>query len=74
LNELNPSEKRKITYIKPGSHSNLHQLMSVGLQPGIIVTVHRKNPAFCIKFENMELTIDEELTKNIFVWRIDDGV
>ncbi len=74
LNELNTSEKGRITYIKPGSHSNLHQLMSVGLHPGIVVTVHRKNPAFCIKFENTELALDEELAKNIFVWKVDDGV
>jgi DtxR family Mn-dependent transcriptional regulator len=70
LSELKPGESGKITYIKPGSHSNLHQLMSFGLQPGVFVTVHRSNPAFCIKFENTELAIDEEISKNIFVWKI----
>ena len=71
LRELHPGEKGKIAYIKPGSHSNLHQLMSIGLQPGIVVSVHRVNPAFCIKFEETELAIDEELASNIFVWKID---
>nr|MBF0221388.1 metal-dependent transcriptional regulator [Desulfobulbaceae bacterium] len=70
LNTLAPGEKGKITYIKPGSHSNLHQLISFGLNPGVVVTVHRKSPAFCIKFENTELAIDEEIVKNIFVWRL----
>ncbi len=70
LSELKPSERGKITYIKPGSHSNLHQLISMGLQPGISVTVHRTSPAFCIKFENTELALDEEIAKNIFVWRL----
>jgi DtxR family Mn-dependent transcriptional regulator len=72
LSELKPSESGKITYIKPGSHSNLHQLMSFGLQPGVVVTVHRVNPAFCIKYENTELAIDEEIAGNIFVWKIPD--
>ncbi len=72
LIELNPSEKGKITYIKPGSHSNLHRLMSLGVQPGIIVTVHRTSPAFCIKFENTELALDDEIVKNIFVWKMKD--
>ena len=67
LNELKSSESGKITYIKPGSHSNLHQLISFGLQPGVVVTVHRTNPTFCIKFENTELALDEEIAKNIFV-------
>jgi len=71
LNELKPGEKGKITYIKPGSHSNLHQLISFGLNPGVVVAVHRKSPAFCIKFENTELALDEEIVKNIFVWRLE---
>jgi len=70
LIDLKPSEKGKITYIKPSSHSNLHQLMSLGIQPGVTLTVHRSNPAFCIKFENTELAIDKEIAKNIFVWKI----
>lgn len=70
LAELKPGEKGKITYIQPGSHSNLHQLISFGLNPGVVVTVHRKSPAFCIKFENTELALDEEIVKNIFVWRL----
>lgn len=70
LAELKPGEKGKITYIKPGSHSNLHQLISFGLNPGVVVTVHRKSPAFCIKFENTELALDEEIVRNIFVWRL----
>lgn len=72
LAELKPGEKGKITYIKPGSHSNLHQLISFGLTPGVMVTVHRKSPAFCIKFEHTELALDEEIVKNIFVWRLAD--
>ena len=70
LNELRPSEKGRITYIKPGNHSIFHQLMAMGLQPGIEVAVHRTTPAFCIKFENTELALDEEIVKNIFVWKI----
>ena len=71
LIELKASERGKITYIKPGSHSNLHQLISMGLQPGVVVTVHRVNPAFCIKFENTEFALDEEIARNIFVWKVD---
>ena len=70
LNELKTSETGRITYMKPGSHSNMHQLMSVGLHPGLNVTVHRRKPVFCIKFENTELALDEELAKNIFVWKL----
>ncbi|MEE8383185.1 MAG: metal-dependent transcriptional regulator [Thermodesulfobacteriota bacterium] len=70
LDELTPGESGKIMYIKPGCHSTLHQLMSFGLQPGVVITVHRVNPAFCIKFENTELALDEEIVRSIFVWKI----
>ncbi len=70
LNELKTSETGRITYMKPGSHSNMHQLMSVGLHPGLNVTVHRRKPVFCIKFDNTELALDEELAKNIYVWKL----
>lgn len=70
LIKLKPGESGKITYIRPGNHSNLHQLMSFGLQPGSFVTVHRTTPAFCIRFDNTELAMDEVIAKNIFVWRM----
>lgn len=70
LSELMPGEQGRITYIKPGSHSNLHQLLSFGLSPGVTVTVHRTTPAFCLKYENTELALDPEIVKNIFVWKM----
>jgi DtxR family Mn-dependent transcriptional regulator len=73
LKELAPGERGKITYIKPGNHSSFHQLISFGLHPGVIVTVHRKNPAFCIKFENTELALDESVAENIYVWKLTNG-
>lgn len=70
LIELKPGEQGRITYIKPDSHSSLHQLLSFGLSPGVTVTVHRTSPAFCVKFENTELALDPVIVKNIFVWKM----
>jgi len=70
LTELAPGESGKITYIKPITHSNLHQLISFGLNPGVVVRVHRIKPAFCIKYENTELALDKNIAQNIFVWRL----
>ena len=70
LVNLKAGESGKIMYIKPGDHSHFHQLISFGLNPGVVVAVHRNLPAFIIKFENTELALDEEIVKNIFVWRV----
>lgn len=73
LMELKPGEQGKITYIKPCNHSNLHKLISFGLNPGVVVTLHRRKPAFCIKYENTELAIDEKIAQNIFVWKMSNS-
>jgi len=73
LKELSPGESGKITYKKPDNHSSFHQLVSFGLHPGVTVTVHRKNPAFCIKFENTELALDDNVVGNIYVWKLTNG-
>ncbi len=73
LKELAPGESGKITYIKPGNHSSFHQLISFGLHPGVVVTVNRKSPAFCIKFENTELALDENVAESIYVWKLPNG-
>jgi DtxR family Mn-dependent transcriptional regulator len=73
LRELAPGESGKITYIKPDNHESFHQLISFGLHPGVTVTVHRQNPAFCIKFENTELALDEKVAENIYVWKLTNG-
>jgi len=67
LSELEPGESGRICYIKPSDHSQLNQLLSFGLNPGTGVTVHRTVPALCLKFENTELALDEEIARNIFV-------
>ncbi len=74
LNELNAGERGKISYIKPVTHSNFHQLISFGLHPGVIVSVHRKTPTLCIKFENTELAIDEEVAKSIYVLKLQNDI
>jgi len=73
LKELAAGESGKITYIKPVNHSSFHQLISFGLHPGVVVTVHRKNPAFCIKFENTELALDDKVAESIYVWKLTNG-
>lgn len=70
LAELKPGEKGKITFIKPIDHDNLHQLISFGLHPGVEVSVHRVFPAFCIKYGNTELALDESIVSRIFVWKL----
>jgi DtxR family transcriptional regulator, Mn-dependent transcriptional regulator len=73
MTDLKPGESGKISYIKPASHSQLHQLLSFGLNPGVVVRMHRTTPALCIKFAHTQLAMDDEIAKNIFVLRIPEN-
>ena len=70
LVELAPSESGRIAYLRPRDHAILHQMIAMGLQPGTEVTVHRRSPAYCLKFQNIEVALDRELVEQIFVWRV----
>ncbi|MBF0410771.1 MAG: metal-dependent transcriptional regulator [Candidatus Riflebacteria bacterium] len=70
LFELEPGESGKLTYIKPENQTIFQQLLAIGLRPGVLVTVLRKFPAFCVRFENTELALDDNIAQNIFVWRL----
>jgi len=67
LVDLKPGEKGRVSYIRPTDHSQLHQLLSFGVSPGVEIVIHRTVPTLCIKFENTELALDREIAKNIFV-------
>jgi DtxR family Mn-dependent transcriptional regulator len=70
LTELNPGDRGRITYIKPKRHERLHRLTSFGLIPGIVIELHQKSPAFCIRYEETELAINRDVAEDIFVAKI----
>lgn len=67
LGDLKTGEFGKVSFIKPVNHSQLHKILSFGLNPGVMVKIHRTTPVFCIKFDNTELAIDKEVAQNIYV-------
>ncbi|MEI8347159.1 MAG: metal-dependent transcriptional regulator [Pseudomonadota bacterium] len=69
LSELKSGDTAKIMYIRPSSHTQLHQFISLGLNPGVIIELHQTSPAFCINFDNTDLALDLEIANNIFVLR-----
>ncbi len=70
LTSLRPGEHGKIVYVQPKSHERLHRLASLGLNPGVEVQLHRRKPAFCIKFEGTEIAMDASVADDIQVCRV----
>lgn len=70
LTRLHPGESGRIIYIKPRDHSRLHRLTSLGITPGVIVQMHRRHPAFCIRYEETDLAINADVAEDIHVSRL----
>jgi DtxR family transcriptional regulator, Mn-dependent transcriptional regulator len=73
LTSLVSGETGRVVYITPRSNQRLQRLMSLGITPGVLVKLHRRRPAFCIRFEETELAIDRDVAADIHVTRVGNG-
>lgn len=69
VTELAPGESGKVAYISSGHHPRLHMLISFGVAPGSLIKVHQKYPSYIIQCEHTELALEENVAKDIYVWR-----
>lgn len=70
LSSLTPGEQGRVLYVRPRNHQRLHRLTSLGLTPRVVLEVHQRRPAYCIRFENTELAIDRDVADDIYVTRL----
>ena len=70
LTELKAGERARIVYIKPRVHERLHRLSSLGLNPGEVVELHRRHPAFVVRWGDDEIALDSDVASDIQVSRV----
>jgi len=70
LTSLTAGERARVVYIKPRHNQRLQRLTSLGLTPGVILTLHRTRPAFCLRFEETELALDRDVADDVQVTRL----
>jgi len=70
LTSLKPGERGRVVYVEPQDHHRLHHLSALGLNPGVVVELHQRQPAFCIRFEETEIAIDQNVAADIQVSRL----
>jgi DtxR family Mn-dependent transcriptional regulator len=69
LTKLKPGESGRVAYISTTHHPRLHKLISFGVAPGARIRCHQKYPSIIIQRENTELALEEDVAKDIYVWR-----
>ncbi len=70
LTQLRTGERGRVVYLKPKHHHRMHRLTSLGLTPNVVLELHQRHPAYCVRFEGTELAFDRDVAADIFVARI----
>ncbi len=70
LKNLVPGSKGKIAYLLLYNHPDLHKLLSFGLVPGTVFSLHQTFPTFVIEIGETTLALESEIAEKIFVRRI----
>ncbi len=73
ITELNPGDDGRIVFIAPKEHKRLDKLSSFGVIPGSTIKLHQKTPSYIIKVGETDLAIDEDIAKEIYVRRAENG-
>jgi len=69
LTRLAAGEEGKVAYLSSASPSRLHKLMAFGIAPGMTVRVHQHYPTLVVQCEHTQLAMEEEIARDIHVWR-----
>jgi len=70
VSRLSPGEVGKIVYVLTRKHPQLHKLMSLGIVPGVNLSVHQVFPSYVIQVEETQIALEEEIAKEIYVKRL----
>lgn len=67
LSKLKTGQKGKIAYIQGITQKNLQSLSSMGILPGVKITVKQTFPSCLFEIGNSEFAVDQEIAQAIFV-------
>lgn len=70
VSKLKPGEFGRIVYVLTRKHPQLHKLMSLGIVPGVNLSVHQVSPSFVIQVEETQVALEEEIAREIYIKRI----
>jgi DtxR family Mn-dependent transcriptional regulator len=68
LDNLAKNQKGKVAYIHTKDHKKLQKLMSMGVLPGISITLIQKFPSYVFQLGQAQFAVDKELAENIYVY------
>jgi DtxR family transcriptional regulator, Mn-dependent transcriptional regulator len=67
--QLAIGETARVIYLRANEHTVLRKLSALGIAPGVSLKLLQKWPSYVVQCDETEIAIEEELARNIHVWR-----
>ncbi len=74
ITEMKVGATAKIAYVNCKNDSQLHKLDGLHIRPGVFVKLHQTYPTFVIECENSSIALDDNVAKNICVWKNSNNI
>ncbi len=67
LVELRVGDKGRVEFLRTKDNKQLQQLMSIGVIPGVAISLYQRFPAYVFSIGNSQFAVDKNLAQAIFV-------
>jgi DtxR family Mn-dependent transcriptional regulator len=58
----------RVAYIRSLHHHRLHQLLSMGISPGVKICLYQRTPVLVVAIDQSEFAMDAEVARDVYVW------
>ncbi|UCD38167.1 MAG: metal-dependent transcriptional regulator [Fidelibacterota bacterium] len=67
LSRLKVGESGRVAFLTPSFHKRFDRLAAFGINPGAVVNLHQRKPAYVVRLGETELALDPEIADEIYV-------
>lgn len=67
--QLDVGQEARIAFVSARDYARFQKLSALGLSPGIPIRIEQKFPSYVILCEETQIALEEEIARDIYVWR-----
>ena len=71
LSRLGVGKSARVSFLTPSFHKRFDRLAAFGINPGAVLNLHQRTPAFLVRLGETELALDPGIADEIYVRPID---
>ncbi len=71
LSRLGVGKSARVAFLTPSFHKRFDRLAAFGINPGAVLNLHQRTPAFLVRLGETELALDPEIADEIYIRPID---